>query len=143
MSGLHHLIYQSTAAMPLSGAELSRLLVQSRTHNDEAGVTGMLLYDGSRFLQVLEGAPEALETIFARIRLDCRHTEVEVLANGPVAQRQFGNWSMGLVNHIANPVIGLDDVPPALLTVQDAGLCMLLHDFQRHAGNPRLQQTLY
>ncbi|MET4108109.1 BLUF domain-containing protein [Hymenobacter sp. UYP22] len=141
MAGLHHLIYQSTAVLPLSGAELGRLLVQSRTHNDEAGITGMLLYDGNRFLQVLEGPPNSVDAIFGRISLDCRHTEVEVLANGPVAQRQFGNWSMGLVNHIESPVIGIDDVQPTLLTVQDAGLCMLLHDFQRHAGNARLQTS--
>ncbi|WP_426492470.1 BLUF domain-containing protein [Hymenobacter sp. 102] len=134
MSVLHHLIYQSTAVTPFSAAELERLLSQSRPHNAAAGITGILLYDGNRFMQVLEGAPEAVEATFGRIRNDCRHTEVQVLANGPIGQRQFGEWLMSFITYIKCPEIGFGDSPPVALTLSDASLCMLLHDFQRNAG---------
>ncbi|MCA8830903.1 BLUF domain-containing protein [Hymenobacter pini] len=140
MPALHHLIYQSKAVTPLSSAELKRLLNQSRRHNEAADITGMLLYDGSRFLQVLEGPSEAVSAVFARIRQDCRHTEVLVLADGPVAQRQFERWQMGLVTFIDCPNVAFDDLQPTMLTITDAALCMLLSDFQRYANHMRHNQ---
>ena len=137
MAALHHIIYQSTAVADLSGTELERLLHQSRTHNQAAAVTGMLLYDGGRFLQVLEGEKQAIEPIFGRILVDCRHTDVQVLANGEMERRQFGTWSMGLVNYKGAPVSGLPDARSALLQITDTALCQLLHDFQLQAGRVR------
>ncbi|RSK34022.1 BLUF domain-containing protein [Hymenobacter metallilatus] len=139
MASLHHLIYQSTAAIDLSGMDLGRMLSQSRTRNTAADITGMLLYDGVRFLQVLEGPVEAVSTTFARICSDCRHTQVQMLANGPVAQRQFGQWAMGLANYVSSPEVGFVDPHPILLTLTDASLCMLLHDFQQYTGAGRVQ----
>lgn len=126
--------------MALSGPELERLLNQSRVHNQLAGVTGMLLYDGSQFLQVLEGPAVAVSHIFSRIVPDCRHTDVQVLANGAVAQRQFNSWSMGLVNYGTCSAVDFNDPVPALLNVTDAALWMLLHDFQLNAS--RMQRYM-
>lgn len=137
MDSLHHIIYQSTAVAALTGPELGRLLRQSRAHNYQAGVTGMLLYDGACFLQVLEGPGPAVICTFGRIRLDCRHTDVQVLANGPVTRRQFSNWSMGLLNQAGGLETGFDDPQQPLLGVTDAGLWMLLYDFQLNAGRTR------
>lgn len=138
MDSLHHIIYQSTSVADLSEPELGRLLHQSQAHNQEAGVTGMLLYDGLQFLQVLEGEKWAIEPIFSRIRLDCRHTDVQVLANGPAERRQFTSWSMGLINYnTAAMDSGLLDARPALLQVTDSALWLLLHDFQLQAGRAR------
>ncbi|AHJ97012.1 BLUF domain-containing protein [Hymenobacter swuensis] len=140
MDSLHHIIYQSTAVMALSGPELERLLNQSRVHNQLAGVSGMLLYDGNRFLQVLEGPEVAVTHIFSRIVPDCRHTDVQVLANGPLAQRQFSAWSMGLVNYGICSKADFEDPLPAMLSVTDAALWMLLHDFQLNAS--RMQRYM-
>jgi Sensors of blue-light using FAD len=142
MSALHHLIYQSTAVTPFSAAELERLLNQSRPHNTAAGITGILLYDGSRFMQVLEGSPEAVAATFGRIRNDCRHTEVQVLADGPIGRRQFEDWLMSFITYIEYPEIGFGDSSPVALPLSDASLCMLLHDFQRNAGKVS-QSQLY
>ena len=137
MNSLHHLIYQSTAVTDLSGAELGRLLQQSRFHNQAAGITGILLYDGSRFLQVLEGEKWAVDAVFGRILLDCRHTDVQVLANGRAEPRQFSGWSMGLVSCAAGVWSGADDARPVLQQVTDTALGLLLHDFLLHAGRSR------
>jgi hypothetical protein len=133
MDSLYHIIYQSTALADFSGPELGRLLHQSQVHNQAANVTGVLLYDGTQFLQVLEGEKCAIESIFARILLDCRHTDVQILANGPAEQRQFHSWSMGLMNYAPKADSTIYDARQALLQVTDTALWLLLHDFQLHA----------
>ncbi|WP_437225500.1 BLUF domain-containing protein [Planctomicrobium sp. SH661] len=92
-----HLIYTSTARAPLSGVELSRLLLKSRVSNDIAGVTGILLHRGDSFMHLLEGEEEAVEETFARIAADPRHCGVQVLLKGPTEERMFPTWSLGFI----------------------------------------------
>ncbi|GAB2779677.1 hypothetical protein HNQ93_001464 [Hymenobacter luteus] len=137
MNLLHHLIYQSEVVAPLSEAELGRLLEQCRHHNQAASITGILLFDGSRFLQVLEGPPKAVADVFSRIHADCRHTAVQVLADGPIAHRQFAGWAIGLVNDVREPAaLGYRDLP-GLHTVTDAALWLLIREFQANTLRAR------
>lgn len=92
---LHRLVYQSSATIFLSEPELALLLTKSRTWNAAHGLTGLLLYCNGNLLQVLEGTADEVHSIFARIRRDARHTHVTKLADGPVDQRCFDQWSMG------------------------------------------------
>lgn len=92
---LHRLVYQSSATVFLSEPELKLLLTKSRTWNAAHSLTGLLLYCNGSLLQVLEGSADEVHGIFARIRRDARHTHVTKLADGPVDQRCFGQWSMG------------------------------------------------
>lgn len=134
MDPLHHLIYQSSAVTPLNSPELGRLLEQSRHNNQLANITGVLLYDGSRFMQVLEGAEAAVHTIFGRIKVDCRHTGVQVLADGPIAHRQFPGWSMGLVDDVRQPGSSPGENMACLRTLTDAALWLLIREFQASAA---------
>lgn len=72
-------------------AEIER---QSLRRNATAGLSGLLLFDGRRFLQVLEGAEEAVAETYARIGRDPRHHAVVVLADKQVAAPSFGGWAM-------------------------------------------------
>ena len=92
---LHRILYISTARQPMTQPDIAALLAQARVNNSRAGVTGLLLVGGRRFLQALEGTREAVETIYARIRADDRHHAVVTLADQPIAQPSFANWSMG------------------------------------------------
>ncbi|MCC3159359.1 BLUF domain-containing protein [Hymenobacter sp. 15J16-1T3B] len=92
---LHHLVYQSSATAPFSEAELQALLRQSRAWNEAHDLTGVLLYCEGDILQVLEGPTDEVLGIFARIERDYRHRGVTKLADGPIAQRNFADWSMG------------------------------------------------
>ncbi|RPD44882.1 BLUF domain-containing protein [Hymenobacter sediminis] len=136
MDPLHHLIYQSSAVTPLASPELGRLLEQSRRNNQLAGITGVLLYDGSRFMQVLEGPEEAVHAIFSRIEVDCRHTGVQVLADGPSTHRQFPGWSMGLVDDVRQPGSSFGENMACLRTLTDAALWLLIREFQTSAVRP-------
>ena len=53
-------------------------------------------YAQGRFLQVLEGPESAVRRLYATIRADPRHTNVETLLTTSAAERTFPNWEMGL-----------------------------------------------
>lgn len=76
-------------------AQLSTILESSVRHNQTDGLTGMLLYSGGNFLQVLEGPPESVQSTYNRICRDPRHKNCLVLLEQDVPERQFSRWSMG------------------------------------------------
>lgn len=77
-------------------AEVDQILVSARRHNLRRGVTGLMLFSGGHFAQLLEGPPEALHETMAAIDADTRHTAMTRLVEGGVAQRRFKDWSMAL-----------------------------------------------
>ncbi len=87
--------YVSRAVAGLTNEDLDRLLVDARAHNKVQGVTGVLLYDGSRFFQYLEGSPQSVERIYSRIVSSYMHTGLEVLFDNQVPDAYFSQWHMG------------------------------------------------
>ena len=94
---LHHLIYESRAAQPFSEAELADLLQKAREHNEDHGLTGLLLYaEDGRFVQVLEGeVAQVHDLYFLHISRDERHQNLVLLADGSLNERRFADWRMG------------------------------------------------
>lgn len=95
MPDIMHCIYASSARRHFETAELTALLQAARKHNDAAGLTGMLLYTEGSFFQVLEGVPDAVEALYARIELDKRHDQVTKIIAEAIPSRSFANWTMG------------------------------------------------
>ncbi|MFP5227262.1 MAG: BLUF domain-containing protein [Acidobacteriota bacterium] len=98
MAQLIHLVYASVASQRFSAQQLTELLRQSRAANERIGVTGMLLYADGSFFQVLEGPPEIVDRLAARIHSDPRHTNMIVIIREPIARRSFEEWSMGFAH---------------------------------------------
>ncbi len=96
MHDLMHCIYASAATRHFETAELTALLQAARKHNDGAGLTGMLLYTEGSFFQVLEGVPDAVEALYARIELDKRNDQVTKILTEAIPDRSFADWTMGL-----------------------------------------------
>lgn len=92
------LIYVSTASHLLSTNELLEILHISQEKNKEKQVTGMLLYKGGNFMQVLEGPEESVNSIFDSIQRDVCHHDVSVIVLEPIAERQFAEWTMAFHN---------------------------------------------
>ena len=92
---LIHRIYASTAQPSFRESEIPLLLEKSRTNNAARGLTGMLLYIQGSFFQVLEGNAVDVDEVFERIVRDPRHTRVTTIIREPIAQRRFGDWTMG------------------------------------------------
>ena len=91
---MFQIIYMSTPAVPFSPEALRTLLQKAQTRNRADGLTGLLLFTGVRFLQVLEGDDAPVRATYARIERDPRHKWVAPLISRPIAKRQFAEWSM-------------------------------------------------
>jgi hypothetical protein len=89
--------YTSRARLDLSDEDLNDIHQTARHLNVLDGITGLLLFDGSRFLQIVEGPEEAIDNLVERLRRDPRHSALEVRDEREVDRRSFGDWSMELV----------------------------------------------
>lgn len=97
---LVRLMYASRAAAPIDADMLGGILEQSRAHNLEHGITGVLCSyeEGNGFLQVLEGSREEINRLYNKIVCDERHTDVVLLDYGEIGERRFASWRMGRVD---------------------------------------------
>lgn len=113
---VEQLIYISTTQPGLPRRELPSILDVSQRNNRCVGVTGMLLFDGLRFLQALEGEPPAIQQTYERIRADRRHRSVVLLSQRSVEGREFGSWDMAYEDDMAAPgAASLIDMVEALV----------------------------
>lgn len=95
---VYSLIYASSAVRPFTTEELHALLASSRARNAADGITGMLLYKGGNFLQLLEGDQAAVERTFHRIQRDPRHTGTVILRDATEPEPLYAEWAMGFVD---------------------------------------------
>jgi hypothetical protein len=119
------ILYISTARRGLSQGEIIEILRQARSRNISSGVTGILLYDRVRFMEVLEGPAEAVEDTFNRIRNDSRHVALVKLEDKPITKRQFAGQAMAAYGtsepDLAHSVEEIDGILAGLtdLTLRD------------------------
>jgi len=91
---MKYLIYISSAVRPMTEADLTAILETSRTNNIRTDITGMLVYSHGTFMQTLEGPEKEVDLLFDKLCLDVRHRNVLKLTEGPLAERNFPQWSM-------------------------------------------------
>ena len=94
MKSLISLIYASRSTENFHEHEIPDLLKQARIANAKQELTGMLLYIGGSFLQVLEGQPEMVDAVFSTILRDKRHTQLTLIARESILERAFEGWTM-------------------------------------------------
>ena len=94
---LVRLLYASRAT-DTSAEAIEAILTQSRQHNPECGITGILCYGGGIFLQAIEGGRMPVSELYGHIQKDLRHKEVVLLHYEEIPERRFGGWTMGQVN---------------------------------------------
>jgi len=81
---------------------IESLLLQSRSNNARQSITGVLLFDKFRFLQILEGEPETIYTLYGKIENDPRHKSVELLHEQLITKCSFQVWKMGYFTPATN-----------------------------------------
>ena len=94
---LYEIIYVSTMAPATPVTAISRIVARAKQYNQANDITGMLVFDGLRFAQLLEGPLEVVLELIERIRADSRHTQMEVVHHAAVDERRFVRFSMGYV----------------------------------------------
>lgn len=104
---LVRLLYASRAHADNMAGAIESIVAQSRAHNPERGITGILCYGGDIFMQVIEGGRSEVNELYGHIVRDTRHRDVVLLKYDEITERRFAGWTMGHVN--------LDKINPSLL----------------------------
>ena len=91
---LYQVLYVSTLAPGQPLGVVAEIAARARVTNGQLDITGLLIFDGQRFCQQLEGPKKQVLKLIERIRNDPRHTKVEVLHHGPLAGRRFHQFSL-------------------------------------------------
>lgn len=87
-------LYVSVADPELGTDAVHGIVSHSQRRNGADGVTGILLYNGSNFLQLIEGDAATIDACYARIQRDPRHSGVVTLRDMPIGEREFPEWAM-------------------------------------------------
>jgi Sensors of blue-light using FAD len=93
-------LYVSRLASGCTWEVVKEIVATARFNNPSHGITGALLFDGERFCQLIEGAPDNVRELRANLMRDSRHTGMTVLleeqsAAAPLTQR----WASGYCDH--------------------------------------------
>ncbi|MGY6085099.1 BLUF domain-containing protein [Stenotrophomonas sp. SM006] len=78
----------------LSNGKLDQIVDDAARFNRNAGVTGVLLFDGERFLQYMEGPEDGLAVAYSRVLGATSHNGIVELQRGRVGQRRLPFWPM-------------------------------------------------
>ncbi|WP_075183277.1 diguanylate phosphodiesterase [Pantoea sp. 1.19] len=95
---LSTLIYRSHICENVPFATLDDLASSANARNEVYDVTGILLFNGTHFFQLLEGPEESVNAIYSRICDDPRHHNLVELLRDYAPARRFGNVGMELFN---------------------------------------------
>jgi hypothetical protein len=110
MSGeIYQLVYRSiyrSGRIDNSLQALRDIVKSSRRNNASLFITGYLMFDGSIFLQILEGLRADVITTFAKIETDPRHRDAVIMQSVAVEKRDFSEWDMGgVLRTVAIPAL--------------------------------------
>lgn len=136
---LKSLTYTSRASLDLTEADLADILETARHLNALEGVSGLLIFNGVHFLQIVEGSEAAIDGLVARLRADPRHTGFEVKDERLVGERLFPGWTMELVkvdSDLARAREEVADVLPQSLDSSIRGL--VIRHTEAISGSVRL-----
>ncbi|MEC5399099.1 BLUF domain-containing protein [Uliginosibacterium sp. H1] len=96
MSALFHIVCTSVisaSAHPNHVVDSARI---ARNRHESAGITGVMAFDGWRFLLYMEGEAEQVDEMVAALRRDPCHQALTVLHQGAFdGPRRFRDWASG------------------------------------------------
>ncbi|WP_312240838.1 diguanylate phosphodiesterase [Pantoea sp.] len=93
---LSTLIYRSRLNPDVDSGELNQIVLSAQRNNEKISVTGILLFDGDYFFQILEGPYAEVNALFQDICQDSRHNTIVELMRDYAPMRRFGNLGMEL-----------------------------------------------
>ncbi|HDS9357854.1 TPA: diguanylate phosphodiesterase [Enterobacter cancerogenus] len=90
------IIYRSHICDDVPVKALEDMVAAANNHNRRENVTGILLFNGTHFFQLLEGPEDSVMAIYKHICRDPRHHNVVELLSDHGPLRRFGNAGMEL-----------------------------------------------
>ena len=92
------LTYISRSAPDQTPQDVDAIHRAALTYNPLDGITGLLIYNGNGFMQIIEGAESAINDLMTRIAADIRHLDLEIRDRRSVKRRCFPHWTMHRVD---------------------------------------------
>jgi hypothetical protein len=96
MKILRRLVYTSYLSPDEDDTCVPQIVRHARTNNARLDVTGLLIFDGIRFCQYLEGPADSVLPLLDKIRNDSRHLEVGVKELSETDASRLTEWPLGL-----------------------------------------------
>ena len=91
---LHRLAYISTASPKMELEEVDSIVDRANARNRAVDITGALGFNGVNFVQILEGSKTDLDSLFADIKQDSRHSGIIVLTDKEIEKRCYGGFGL-------------------------------------------------
>jgi hypothetical protein len=98
---LVRLIYRSKATQAGAADQpstLDAILRRARAHNQRHRVSGVLVFDGIHYLQMIEGASGRVENLYEAIARDMRHESLDVIDFLPIEAREHPGAPMAFLD---------------------------------------------
>jgi hypothetical protein len=96
---IDQILYCSLVKESMSPAQIDALIASSVSLNRLDGITGLLMYDGRSFLQLIEGPPESVSNLWRRLLNDRRHFAIVKLYHAhELETRTCFGWEMRRVD---------------------------------------------
>ena len=95
---LSSIVYISEMASPYGADMIERLSKKGQYERSRFGLTGILFCYSEHFIEILEGVPDAVATIYDRIKRDQRHRRVTLVQDTVISARSYDHWSVRFVN---------------------------------------------
>jgi len=104
---IFRLTYLSSPVKPFTDADFDDIESKSVEANNARDVTGLLIVNGDRILQILEGPENAVRELYTKIEADGRHIVTKMVSAVVDEVRLLLSWNM--------VVRKLTGTPPAVL----------------------------
>jgi len=104
---VYQIVYSSISRKVMNSDSIFELLTKAQAFNKEHGITGLLIYHSSVFLQLLEGEEKEVKELYQKILKDPRHSDMLILLEAKSETRLFDIWSMAYKK--------IEDITPELL----------------------------
>ncbi len=92
---LSQLVYVSNRKPMCTQEEIDKIVASCKKNNPALGITGVLLYSDSKFIQLVEGESNVITELYDKIKKDPRHSNTMMVSYGPIKEKSFPSWHMG------------------------------------------------
>lgn len=95
------LVYVSKKSPGVKLFDIVNFSQQAQDRNTTMNITGMLIYYGDHFLQVLEGPVNRVNKLYSVIAQDDRHFDVKLVNVSTIYTRRFEKWSLNNISSLS------------------------------------------
>lgn len=95
---LSQLVYVSKRNANCTEEEITDILEACKKNNPGLGITGILMYNENKFIQLVEGDSRTIMNLYDKIKDDSRHSNCIMVSLSPIKEKTFPSWHMGSKN---------------------------------------------